>query len=291
MPARPALAAGMPGGTSGWEQLEERERGGRRQRRQGPQETPLPRATTHTASPTPTPEADFGAEDQGDVATARPPAWSVGGELDVNSRYLWRGIALSGGPVAQPTAYVDWRGLTGAVWLNLMLSKEGGAPLTTVLPSLSYLYERGDISLGAEAAWIWDIGDTAGNPTAVTLGAEASWSPGVLEISTGHYVNVATAPGAYWGEIGVGLAAEVDPWALVADVEVGVGSPRFRTLYLDHLPAALVVVTGSLRLAYAFGEHLSTALHAETYAVASPTASADVERLLANIGLTFAVDF
>ena len=37
---------------------------------------------------------------------------SFGAELDGNSRYVWRGLALSSGPVLQPSAWVSLAGFT-----------------------------------------------------------------------------------------------------------------------------------------------------------------------------------
>ena len=61
-----------------------------------------------------------------------PPAslWAKGtswaAEVDFNSRYIWRGIAYSKGPVFQPAFSVTHSGFTVSIWSNMVLNNEPG---------------------------------------------------------------------------------------------------------------------------------------------------------------------
>ncbi len=43
---------------------------------------------------------------------------SFGANLDGNSRYVWRGMALIAGPVLQPSAWLSFVGLTFTPWAD-----------------------------------------------------------------------------------------------------------------------------------------------------------------------------
>ena len=61
------------------------------------------------------------------LATGVAEPLTVGLEADFASRYVWRGIALSDGPVLQPSAWVSFAGLTLTPWANIAFS-DGSAP-------------------------------------------------------------------------------------------------------------------------------------------------------------------
>jgi len=49
---------------------------------------------------------------------------NLGFELDFASQYVWRGIALSQGPVLQPSLWTTYRGFTFSIWGNFVLNDE-----------------------------------------------------------------------------------------------------------------------------------------------------------------------
>jgi len=70
---------------------------------------------------------------------AAPPQVSGGSEVDFNSRYVWRGIACSDGPVLQANDWVSARGFTLNGWANLVLTQEPQqGEVNSVSASLTY---------------------------------------------------------------------------------------------------------------------------------------------------------
>ncbi len=65
------------------------------------------------------------------LALLSPPGaqakdWSLEMNLAYNSRYLWRGMVATDGPVLQPAATLGYRGFTAGVWGNLELTGVNG---------------------------------------------------------------------------------------------------------------------------------------------------------------------
>src|SRR5262245_60166899 len=55
--------------------------------------------------------------------SGKAPKVTYGFETDFNSRYVWRGIAQSEGPVEQTTAWVSVSGFTFCAWGNMELGR------------------------------------------------------------------------------------------------------------------------------------------------------------------------
>src|SRR5262245_1281042 len=78
-----------------------------------------------------TPEDSTDKQSSSQAVEARTP-FTYGAEMDFNSRYVWRGLLLGNGPVAQPSAWISAYGFTFIGWGNVALtSRSGGAGLNT----------------------------------------------------------------------------------------------------------------------------------------------------------------
>src|SRR5688572_13068726 len=64
----------------------------------------------------------FAQDDERHVEPEAPAA-SFGFETDFSSRYVWRGLTLSEGPVQQTSAWVSKGPLTYTLWSNFVLGK------------------------------------------------------------------------------------------------------------------------------------------------------------------------
>jgi hypothetical protein len=167
---------------------------------------------------------------------------SAGLEADFVSRYVWRGLALSDGPVLQPSVWVSFAGITLTPWANVAFHADSARTglneldLTldysqdilnlTVNPSLSvYLYPN-----QADAA-----------PTG-ELALALSYPVGPVSIISDHSVDLIATPGAYFGDAGLSFENELAPNVSVeASARAGWASARFNDVNFGVHRAALNV--------------------------------------------------
>lgn len=153
-------------------------------------------------------------------------AVSFGVDADCNSRYTWRGLALSEGWVVQPDAWLSAGGATVSVWSSASLQGEDRYELSEVDATASYYVEWH--SLGIEpsvAAYLYPTGD----PTSVEAAVGFAYPLGPVSITSSHSVELLSSPGAYFGDIGFEYSRDLvcDRVAFDASAWAGVGSSRF----------------------------------------------------------------
>lgn len=161
-------------------------------------------------------------------------SWSA--ELAANSRYLWRGMALSEGPVLQPSAGVSYGGLSLSLWGNIEPDRrlerlgfnEVDAFLTysrewkglTIEPGLSvYTYPRqGPASPGTTEATLYVSVPLAGPVSAYLNQA----------LDIGAYA------GGYFAEAGLSLETGIRAnLSVEAAISQTFGSTAFNRAYWD----------------------------------------------------------
>src|SRR5450755_1269148 len=166
------------------------------------------------------------------------PEFALGADVDVNARYLWRGLALSNGTVMQPSGWMTAYGLNAVLWTNVMLTDEGSRRLSAIVPSLTYTFQWR--SLTVEPGVIYY--DSPGQPLTPSTGEaslEASIELGWLHLLTSDYVDVVHAPGAYFGTAGAWWEPKVGHWSFKAQADLGVATAAYNRVYFDADVAAL----------------------------------------------------
>jgi hypothetical protein len=153
-------------------------------------------------------------------------AVSFGFDADCNSRYVWRGLAFSEGWVVQPDVWVSAGGATLTGWTSASLQGEDRYRFDEVDATASYYVEWQ--SLGIEpsvAAYVYP----AGAPTSVEASVGLSYPLGPVSVTSNHSVELLSAPGAYFGDVGFEYSRDVicDRVAFDANAWTGVGSSRF----------------------------------------------------------------
>ena len=135
-----------------------------------------------------------------------PGALAINLEIDVRSRYVFRGVALSEGLVVQPTLSLARRGYTFSIFGNLNASRRNG-PLQgpRQLNEIDYIltksFEKGKTSI--EPGFVFydyptQIFDDTGE---LTLGL--SRPMGKVKLFFNNNLDVLEYKGAYFGELGV----------------------------------------------------------------------------------------
>jgi hypothetical protein len=171
----------------------------------------------------------------------------VGGEVELPSRYVWRGLAFSEGPALQPSVWVGAFGFTVSSWANLHLG-EATAPDPTWEVDVGLRYAHDWEWLAVEGGFqLYTYPGIEDAPPTGELSAALSLPLGPISLSTEHSVDLIEYPGAYFGELGLSLAHEpADGWSMEWSFALGWGSARFNEAYIGPATDALNVARGGV---------------------------------------------
>ena len=240
-----------------------------------------------------------GAEQANAVQASCPPHCArddrskkfVGAEVDVNYRYIWRGLPLSRGPVAQPAAWVTLVGFTAAIWSNVLLQDEPPSQrVSSVVPSLSYAYQLASLRFEPGIALFW-IRDDLPQVTTVEASGKISLTMGPIRLFTGHYFDVDRHPGAYFGTFGPRYEPTVGRMAFRIFADVGWATAAFNDAYWDIDQGALDLLEGGVLVKWDLSSVLYVAMHAEVSTVPGTALRRQIdEPTRANVGVAFGAE-
>ena len=244
----------------------------------------LPTSTRAYAVPTPakSPPKDHSSTSDDDDFT-------LGAEADLNARYLWRGLALSNGPVVEPALWATAYRWNAVLWTNVMLTNEASSRLSAVVPALTYTFEwPGGLTIEPGLVYYDSPGQTI--PPSIStaeVSLEASSQLGRFHLVTSDYVDVMRAPGAYFGTLGFGLESNLGPWSFNALADVAWATAAYNQVYFDAQVAAIdlteIVTSARIDLTPVF----YVSVHAEASVLLADALAVGRERILANVGVTF----
>jgi hypothetical protein len=179
---------------------------------------------------------------------------SCGAELDGNSRYVWRGLALSGGPVLQPSAWVSLTGLTLTSWANLAFREgDARAGFNELDFTLDCSRDVSDLTVSSSFA-LYLYPDEVDAPPAGELALALSCPVGPVSLFTDQSVDLIAASGAYFGDAGLSFERDlIRNLALEASASAGWGSARFNAADLGVNRAALNTAGVDLALTWSPG--------------------------------------
>jgi len=176
---------------------------------------------------------------------------SFGAELDGNSRYVWRGLAFSDGPVLQPSAWVSLAGFTLTPWANFAF-REGDAGAGFNELDFTLDYSRDVFSLTVNPSFsVYLYPNQADAPPTGELALALSYPVGPVSIFSDHSVDMIATPGAYFGDAGLSFESDlVQSLAVEASAYAGWGSARFNEANVGVNRAALNVAGIDLTLTW-----------------------------------------
>jgi len=211
-----------------------------------------------------------------------------GAEIDTSSRFVWRGLALSNGPVVHPSAWVSASDVTATVWSNVMLARE--QPRASVVSSLGKDFTWDALSVTPSALV---VAATHSDPQSSTAEASLalSLSLGSLRLVGDHALDVGGHPGAYFGTFGVAWQQTDAPWTLGARVDLAFANAVFHHAFFGVDRAGPSSVAGEISLRAALEGDSYVLLHAQVSSVLSRRLRAAVdEPTLACAGVAFGVE-
>jgi hypothetical protein len=179
---------------------------------------------------------------------------SFGAELDGNSRYVWRGLALSDGSVLQPSVWASLAGFTLTPWANFAF-REGDATAGFNEMDFTLDYSRDVSNLTVNPSFsVYLYPNQADAPPTGELALAFSCPVGPISVFTDHSVDLIAATGAYSGDAGLGYEMDLIPSLTVeASMSAGWGSARFNEANAGVNRAALNVAGTDLALTWSAG--------------------------------------
>lgn len=134
--------------------------------------------------------------------------FEAGFELAGKSSYVWRGLRLSRGIVAQPSVWASFAGWTFSPWANFTLGHKGdGWGLSELDLIVDYQRELWKITVQPTAAGYFYAGQWS--KPEVELGLNCVYWIGEVGLKTGHNIGVFPSTGNYFGTIGVSFSKEL----------------------------------------------------------------------------------
>ena len=167
---------------------------------------------------------------------------TVGLEADFVSRYVWRGLALSDGPVLQPSAWASFAGFTLTPWANVAFSG-GSAPagLNELDLTLDYSRDVFDLTVNPSFSVYTYPNQTDAAPTG-ELALALSYPVGPVSVFSDHSLDLIATPGAYYGDAGLSFEGELaENLSVEASAYAGWASARFNDANFEVNRAALNV--------------------------------------------------
>jgi hypothetical protein len=237
------------------------------------------------------PEEDRAASRASDEDDDDDDDSTIGAEVDTVSRFIWRGMALSQGPVVQPSAWASLYNFNASLWTNVLLTDQTNNRLSAIVPSLSYTFEWKKLSI--EPGFIfYDVLDDGPLHRTVEASVEGALSFGAFHVLSNHYVDVASHAGAYFGTLGAELEPSAGKWTFGAKADVGWATSEFNRAYFGASTAALDVAEGTVSVRYELTKLAYAVVHGDGSALLSSSLRASgAQATLGVVGGTLGVEF
>ena len=163
--------------------------------------------------------------------------------IDFLSRYVWRGLAWSRGPVLQPSVSVEQGPFSVTGWANVGLDRRDGSSLNEVDLILSHQASTGKLEIESCLQFFAypDQEDSPGTGEAVV---SVYYPVGPLTAYLSHAADFIHYRGAHYTEIGLAHAHELGACTtLNVTAGVSAGSRKFNDVYVGVARSAWNVVS------------------------------------------------
>ncbi|MBM3329020.1 MAG: hypothetical protein FJY67_06045 [Calditrichaeota bacterium] len=185
--------------------------------------------------------------------TAATPTLDVGGSLELNSRYVWRGLAWSEGVVVQPSLWIDLDRTSLELWVNWDPTPPvGPAVMNEVDLTLSRQLEIGRLELEPAISYYHYPHQDDSPPTGeIELTGCMNFDASALSVSVSmdylEYSNAWTASAGWerW--------LSIEDWEGSIAIEAGWGAAQFNEAYVGVKRSRLLYTGISFALERAVG--------------------------------------
>jgi hypothetical protein len=185
------------------------------------------------------------------------PKISFGVEADSNSRYVWRGLAFSKGPVNQSMGWVTFSGFTFYEWNNLVLNNEPQrGEINGVDVGISYAREWRKIHFEPAFEYWLDrpLRSIPDHPTG-EASIKLSYPIGRIRVFTKQIFDAVQYPGSYYGETGVSFENKLSQkMTLEVSFNLDAASSKFNEVNVGLARPAFNLAAAQVSLTYSPGK-------------------------------------
>jgi hypothetical protein len=197
-------------------------------------------------------------------AEEKEPVVTLGGEVDFNSRFIWRGIALSEKLVLNPSVFVSAYNFTFTAWGNYVMLKEPDwGKLNEIDLILEYQYEIKGFTILPSV--IFYLAPYAVKESTGELNLKLAYNIiAGLSVFTFHAVDIIDNAGGYFGNIGLEYEHEIIPEVgFLTSLSTGWASHKFNKYNIDVSETTMNVFDFYFELNLYPIEHLYLRVHFE----------------------------
>lgn len=168
-------------------------------------------------------EIDAREQDEDDEA-----AFDAGVESEAASRWVWRGRALSRGPVVQSSVWVSSYGVTASLWSNVMIGAD--RPRASFAPSLTWTIEWGALTVIPGLVVFGGGGRDEGRTVEASVDAAFRVGGGFV-LESAQSIDAVEHEGAWFGTFGVAWQRDVEACTLGARFDLAFADASFHRAY------------------------------------------------------------
>ncbi len=190
---------------------------------------------------------------------------SGGMELDFNSRYTWRGMVYSSGPVLQPDVWISWNNFTLSGWNNADLTHEPQqATFNSASGSLDYSFALGKFQINPMVEYWADrqVRGVVDKPTG-EVSVNISHPLGPLIIYLLQAVDVFQYRGAWYGETGASRQFHWKRLTPETSISLGAANRNYLQTYAGVPKAAFVEAGPKVEVKVQLSRHYYLRPHVE----------------------------
>jgi len=198
------------------------------------------------------------------LASAQSP--TAGADVDVVSRYVWRGVPYSDGATVQPSVWASLHALTCSLWSNLVVADPiDRGEFNHLFATATYRADVGRLTIepGVQAYHTKAVGEIGAITTAEGV-VRISAGVGAFRVFTDHTVDLHTYRGAYIGDAGLAhrrtIRARFD---VATQFLVSWATARYNSAFVGVAKSALNYASLSGGVAVRLDEHWSLRPHGE----------------------------
>ncbi len=217
--------------------------------------------------------------------TVEESAFSCGAEVEVTSRYVWRGLEASDGTVAEPLVWVSAGDFTLSGWGNVPLTAGANrGSFDEADATLAYSATWGKLKIEPTVSW-FHYRNQPDAPDTGELSFTLAYPLGPFELFIEHDLDISEYPGAYFDGLGATWTARKSSGGVTPAVQVavGVGSAKFNEAYVGLATAAVNYVMADFGVTY----ETEGAFYVRAHVCALATVADSIRNSLPPGGLVF----
>lgn len=227
-------------------------------------------------------------------AQAQEQTLIYGGELNFNTRYVWRGLAWTDGPVLQPSAWIGGYGIEFSVWSNFVLYDENRrGKFDEVDLILLYSYEWNKLTIEPRFEY-WMYFNQDDSPWTGEFSLKLVYNViGTINVFTFHAFDIIKYRKSYYGEFGFSFGHDfLDNLSWTNELSFAWATSKYNDTYIGVSKNALEAVIFKTFVEYYILDYLYLRPHIElSILVDSDLRSQVNDPTLVSGGLAIGIDF